>query len=83
VRAAGEAADQGILMRTGEAFQTFRLVTHVLLDKTGTLTEGHPAVRELESPGNPDELLRLAAAAEQGSEHAWARRSSTPPWTAA
>jgi heavy metal translocating P-type ATPase len=70
VRGAGEAADQGMLMRTGEAFQTFRLVRHVLLDKTGTLTEGHPAVRELETPGDPDELLRLAAAVEQGSEHA-------------
>lgn len=70
VRAAGEAADQGVLMRTGEAFQTFRLVRHVLLDKTGTLTEGHPAVRELESPGDRDELLRLAAAVEAGSEHA-------------
>jgi P-type Cu+ transporter len=70
VRAAGEAADQGILMRTGEAFQTFRLVRHVLLDKTGTLTEGHPAVRELATRGDPDQLLRLAAAVEQGSEHA-------------
>ncbi len=70
VRGAGEAADQGILMRTGEAFQTFRLVRHVLLDKTGTLTEGHPAVRELGTPGGPDQLLRLATAVEQGSEHA-------------
>ena len=70
VRAAGEAADQGVLMRTGEAFQTFRLVRHVLLDKTGTLTEGHPAVRELQTPGDPDQLLRLAAAVEAGSEHA-------------
>ena len=70
VRAAGEAADQGILMRTGEAFQTFRLVRHVLLDKTGTLTEGKPAVRELATLGDPDELLRLAAAVEAASEHA-------------
>ncbi len=70
VRAAGEAADQGILMRTGEAFQTFRLVRHVLLDKTGTLTEGHPAVRELQALGDPDQLLRLAAAVEAASEHA-------------
>jgi heavy metal translocating P-type ATPase len=70
VRGAGEAADQGVLMRTGEAFQTFRLVKHVLLDKTGTLTEGRPALRELETPGDPDELLRLAAAVEQASEHA-------------
>lgn len=40
VRGAGEAADHGIIMRTGEAFQTFRTLTHVLLDKTGTLTLG-------------------------------------------
>lgn len=41
VRAAGEVADLGIIMRTGEAFQTFGQVRTVLLDKTGTLTEGH------------------------------------------
>jgi Cu+-exporting ATPase len=73
VRAAGEAADQGIIMRTGEAFQTFGQVTTVLLDKTGTLTEGRPAVRELESLVPPDELLGLAAAAEASSEHPLAR----------
>src|SRR6266536_297479 len=46
VRGAGEAAEHGILMRTGEAFQGFRLVTQVVLDKTGTLTEGRPVVQE-------------------------------------
>ncbi len=69
VRAAGEAADIGIIMRTGEAFQAFRSVTHVVLDKTGTLTEGRPTVREVEALGDADELLRLAAAAESTSEH--------------
>jgi heavy metal translocating P-type ATPase len=69
VRGAGEAADEGIIMRTGEAFQTFRLVRTILLDKTGTLTEGHPTVREIEAGGSPDELLSLVAAAESSSEH--------------
>ncbi len=69
VRGAGEAADVGIIMRTGEAFQAFRSVTHVVLDKTGTLTEGRPTVREVEALGDPDELVRLAAAAESASEH--------------
>ncbi len=75
VRGAGEAADQGILMRTGEAFQAFRQVTTVVFDKTGTLTEGHPALREVLSvrPGAEDEVLALAAAAEAPSEHPLAR----------
>ncbi|MBW3646163.1 MAG: cation-translocating P-type ATPase [Actinobacteria bacterium] len=73
VRAAGEAADLGIIMRTGEAFQTFGSVRTVLLDKTGTLTEGRPAVREIESLVDHDELLALAAGAEASSEHPLAR----------
>ncbi len=46
VRGAGEAAEKGLLMRTGEAFQAFRLATHIVLDKTGTQTEGRPVVQE-------------------------------------
>ena len=69
VRGAGEAADEGIIMRTGEAFQAFRLVHAIVLDKTGTLTEGHPTVREIEAVGSSDELLALVAAAESSSEH--------------
>jgi len=64
VRGAGEAADEGIIMRTGEAFQAFRLVRTIVLDKTGTLTEGRPTVREIEAVGSPDELLAVVAAAE-------------------
>ncbi|MHA6631907.1 heavy metal translocating P-type ATPase [Pseudonocardia sichuanensis] len=91
VRAAGEAADQGVIMRTGEAFQTFGQIRTVLLDKTGTLTEGWPAVREVDAlgseTGREEELLRLAAAAESSSEHPLARavvaaaeqRELTPP----
>ena len=74
VRGAGEAAERGILMRTGEAFQGFRLATHVVFDKTGTLTEGRPTLRELEAvSGTESDLLGLAAAAESASEHPLAR----------
>ena len=70
VRGAGEAAERGILMRTGEAFQAYRLVTSVVLDKTGTLTEGHPVVREVVPLSSSEqELLGFAAAAEASSEH--------------
>src|SRR6266540_3285505 len=70
VRGAGEAADQGVLMRTGEAFQTLRLVRHMVVDKTGTLTEGKPAVAAVHAlDGDQARLLALAAAAEQHSEH--------------
>lgn len=73
VRAAGEAADLGIIMRTGEAFQTFGQVRRIVLDKTGTLTEGRPAVREIEALVDEDDLLVTAAAAESSSEHPLAR----------
>ena len=74
VRGAGEAAERGVLMRTGEAFQALRRVTHVVFDKTGTLTEGRPALREL-VPVNcsEQELLAVAAAVEAFSEHPLAR----------
>ncbi|MBT2525625.1 cation-translocating P-type ATPase [Streptomyces sp. ISL-99] len=74
VRGAGEAADHGILMRTGEAFQTLRQVRTMVLDKTGTLTAGKPTVRGIRAQGiDEDELLTLAAAAEHSSEHPLAR----------
>jgi heavy metal translocating P-type ATPase len=88
VRGAGQAAENGILMRTGEAFQGFRLVSKIVLDKTGTLTEGRPVVREIEGAGtNAQELLAIAAAAEASSEHPLAQavlkaafeRGVTPP----
>ena len=70
VRGAGEAAEKGILMRTGEAFQGYRLVRQIAFDKTGTLTEGRPRVHEIEAvSGDTDALLALAAAAEAASEH--------------
>jgi P-type Cu+ transporter len=88
VRGAGQAAECGILMRTGEAFQGFRLVKKIVLDKTGTLTEGRPTVREVEATtGSEDDLLAIAAAAEASSEHPLAQaivkaafdRGITPP----
>ncbi|HLE66927.1 MAG TPA: cation-translocating P-type ATPase [Burkholderiales bacterium] len=88
VRGAGEAAERGILMRTGEAFQGYRLVSNIVLDKTGTLTEGRPSLREIAAVNaDEDELLAIAAAAESASEHPLARaivqtafeRGVTPP----
>ncbi|MCW8308068.1 cation-translocating P-type ATPase [Acidiphilium sp. PA] len=70
VRGAGDAAGRGILMRTGEAFQGYRLATKIVLDKTGTLTAGRPVLREVEViEEREDSLLALAAAAEASSEH--------------
>ncbi|MBI4183472.1 MAG: cation-translocating P-type ATPase [Proteobacteria bacterium] len=88
VRGAGEAAERGILMRTGEAFQGYRLASQIAFDKTGTLTEGRPRVIEIEATGiGEDALLGLAAAAEASSEHPLAdaivtaafERGVTPP----
>ncbi|AYO86639.1 heavy metal translocating P-type ATPase [Methylobacterium brachiatum] len=88
VRGAGEAAEHGILMRTGEAFQGYRLVDTIVLDKTGTLTEGRPVVREIEVfSGTEADLVALAAAAEASSEHPLAQavvkaafeRGAAPP----
>ena len=74
VRGAGEAAGRGILMRTGEAFQGYRLATHIVFDKTGTLTEGRPSLRAIDAFGDSEvELLSLAAAAEGASEHPLAK----------
>ena len=70
VRGAGEAAERGILMRTGEAFQGYRLATHIVFDKTGTLTEGQPRLQQIVAMGASEErLLAIAAAAESASEH--------------
>jgi Cu+-exporting ATPase len=70
----GKAAEQGILIRSGEALQRARKVTTVVLDKTGTVTEGRPRVTSIETaPGwEAPALLGLAAAVETGSEHALA-----------
>jgi Cu+-exporting ATPase len=67
----GKAAQYGVLIRGGEALELARRIDTIVLDKTGTLTRGKPAVtRVVSANGVPEaELLRLAAAAEVGSEH--------------
>jgi len=71
IRGGGRAAERGILMRSGEAFQVLPRIEVVALDKTGTLTRGAPRVVDLIAFDAPDEeaLLRYAAAAERSSEH--------------
>ncbi len=75
IRGGGMAAERGILMRSAEAFQALKDVKKVILDKTGTITIGKPAVVEVEALGghDPQQILRLAAAAESPSEHPLAR----------
>jgi len=71
--ATGRGAELGILIKGGEALQRAGDVTTVVLDKTGTVTEGVPTVTDiLPAPGAPrsaDELLRLVASLEASSEH--------------
>ena len=67
----GRAAEMGILFRKGEALQRLETVQRVAFDKTGTLTMGKPVVQRVQAlPGlDAHQLLALAAAVEQGSEH--------------
>jgi len=67
----GIGAENGILIRTGEAIQTMKDVKVVMFDKTGTLTKGRPEVTDIVTvDGASDaELLRFAGSAERGSEH--------------
>ncbi|WP_308468489.1 heavy metal translocating P-type ATPase [Rathayibacter soli] len=70
-RGGGQAAEQGILMRSGEAFQTFSQIRRVVLDKTGTLTAGKPTITDLLPAAGVtrEEVLAAAATAELTSEH--------------
>jgi P-type Cu+ transporter len=67
----GKAAEYGILIRNGDALQQAGKVTTVVLDKTGTVTQGKPAVTHLIAVNGWEEaaLLRMAASVEAGSEH--------------
>ena len=69
--ATGRGATQGVLFRDAAAIENLRKVNTLIIDKTGTLTEGRPAFdRVVPAPGtDADELLRLAASLDQGSEH--------------
>jgi Cu+-exporting ATPase len=67
----GKAAEHGVLIRGGEALEGARRIDTIVLDKTGTLTRGKPAVTRVVATDGVSEhdLLRFAAAAEIGSEH--------------
>ena len=67
----GQGAKYGILIKSAEALETAHSVDTVVLDKTGTITEGKPRVTDVTALGNvsPDELISLAASIEKLSEH--------------
>ncbi len=69
--AVGRAAQSGILIRKGEALQTAGKISCLVLDKTGTVTEGKPTVAAISALDNlsEDEILQIAASIESGSEH--------------
>ena len=71
----GRGAELGVLFRQGEALQLLKHTQAVAVDKTGTLTEGHPALTDLEVAEGFDraQVLALTAAAESRSEHPIAR----------
>lgn len=67
----GKGAENGILIRSGEALETAHKLTTIVLDKTGTLTRGQPSVTDIIPLDDfkREEILRYAASAERGSEH--------------
>ena len=69
--ATGRGASLGVLFKDAAAIELMRRVDTLVVDKTGTLTEGKPTLAEVEVTGNfdRDEVLRLAASLEKGSEH--------------
>jgi len=71
----GKGAQNGILIKNAEAIERAEKITHLITDKTGTLTEGKPSVVDAQTPEGvkTDDLLRLAAAVEAQSEHPLAR----------
>jgi len=67
----GMGAERGVLIRSGEAIQTLKDIKVVVLDKTGTITRGKPALTDVHALPGFDEaqVLRAAASVEAGSEH--------------
>jgi Cu+-exporting ATPase len=68
----GKSANSGILFRTAEALERAQRVDTVVLDKTGTITRGHPEVTSMvltDKKDSEDDILQLAASLESGSEH--------------
>ncbi|MDW5376257.1 copper-translocating P-type ATPase [Halomonas sp. HP20-15] len=83
----GKAAEYGVLIRNGEALQSASRLTTLVVDKTGTLTEGRPRVTAWRAFGDEHRALSAALALERGSEHPLATalvgfaesRDATPP----
>jgi Cu+-exporting ATPase len=67
----GKGAENGVLIKGGEALESTHKIQTIVFDKTGTITEGRPEVTDVITTGVVDEnkLLQLAASAEKGSEH--------------
>lgn len=66
----GKGAENGILIKGGEALETTHQIKTIIFDKTGTITEGKPVVTDIIVNGiSEDEILALAASSEKGSEH--------------
>ncbi|AKJ63838.1 copper-transporting P-type ATPase [Kiritimatiella glycovorans] len=67
----GRGASEGVLFRDAEQLEALERVDTLIVDKTGTLTEGRPGLQRCvpAGEGDEDEILRLAASLEQGSEH--------------
>jgi Cu+-exporting ATPase len=87
----GKGAESGVLIKGGEGLEKARSINSIVLDKTGTLTRGRPEVTAIVPvEGSEEELLRLAAAIEQRSEHPLGRavvraaeqRQVAAPWPA-
>ena len=74
----GKGAENGILIKSGEALETAHAIDTVVMDKTGTITEGRPKVTDIIAlKGSDDQLVSLAAALEKGSEHPLAEAINT------
>ncbi|OJG93441.1 heavy metal translocating P-type ATPase [Enterococcus silesiacus] len=67
----GKGAENGVLIKSGDALETTHKIQTIVFDKTGTITEGKPKVTDIVTANGMEqnELLRLAASAEKGSEH--------------
>src|SRR5688500_19202215 len=67
----GRGATEGVLIKNAEALETLEKVNTLVVDKTGTLTQGKPQLSEVVSvaPTDRKEILRLAASIERASEH--------------
>lgn len=83
--ATGRGAEMGVLIKGGEALERAGGATTVVLDKTGTITEGRPSVTAVETRGSwtPDALLQVAGSVESVSEHPLAQAVTDSAWARA